>query len=259
MKKLFALFLPLVCVLFLLSCNQQEQQKTTETTETTDTSDTDSPIEKVQLAELDIATLTVWLDNEGFVPALSQFKLIEKMGSYMYNGKPIEDATIGYYYDGPHGGGYDAGCENFGFSNDYTASEDGESAVYTNSFYTKVPLDGLTLPFGIEFDDSLSNAMLKIGFAVRLPADFAPDDETDNAMTLYEDERYTVIFKDLTYSKDQITTVAPYELIFTENYTYVRGTGRVSNVTRTIKLAFTSDESVLCKFNIKIQENYNLK
>ena len=77
-------------------------------------------------------------------------------------------------------------------------------------------------------------------------------------MTLYKDERYTLIFNDWALSKEPITTDSPYELIFTENYTYVRGNGRVSNVTRTIKLLFTPDANVLHEFGVMIQESYNL-
>ncbi|MBR3838778.1 MAG: hypothetical protein IKJ75_03510, partial [Clostridia bacterium] len=59
--------------------------------------------------------------------------------------------------------------------------------------------------------------------------------------------------------KEPITTYSPYELIFTENYTFTREDDRVSVVTRTIKLAFANDEKALCEVNVKIQENYNLK
>ena len=244
MKKLIALILALVCVLFLISCSQQGQQVTTNPT----------PIIK-----LDITVLTAWFDSEEFIPPISQSKMIEKMDTYTYNGKSICDATRGFYYDGQYGGGYAANGESFGFSNDYTASTDGKTAEYTNSFHTKVPLDGLTLPFGIEFDDALGDVMAKLGTTIRLPANFAPDGDADNTMTLYKDERYTLIFNDWALSKEPITTDIPYELIFTENYTFTREDDRVSVVTRTIKLAFANDEKALCEVNVKIQENYNLK
>lgn len=263
MKKLIALFLPLVCVLFLISCSQQGQQGITNATLSdlrvdTEPSGTNYPIGEVQLAELDITVLTAWFDSEGFVPEMSQSKMIEKMGSYIYNGETIADATIGCFYDGPYGGGYDANGENFGFNNDYTAVEDGNAAVYTNSFYTKVPLDGLTLPFGIEFDDSLRDAMAKLGITIN-PANFTTDSGTDNTITLYKDERHTLIFKNWNLSKELIATDAPYEMIFTENYTFTRESNRESAVTRTIKLAFTPDENMLHKFSVEIQETYKLK
>lgn len=241
MKKLIALILALVCVLFLISCSQQFTTNPT-------------PIIKP-----DITVLTAWFDSEEFIPPISQSKMIEKMDTYTYNGKSIYDATLGFYYDGQYGGGCAANGESFGFCNDYTASKDGKTVEYTNSFYTKVPLDGLTLPFGIEFDDALGDVMAKLGTTIRLPANFAPDGDADNTMTLYKDERYTLIFKDLTLSKEPITTDSPYELIFTENYTYTRKNDIVSIVTRTIKLAFANDEKALCEFNVEIQENYNLK
>ena len=155
-------------------------------------------------------------------------------------------------------GGYDANGVNFGFANDYRASQDGTTAVYTNSFYTRVPLDGLTLPLEMEFDDALCDATAKLGIAIKLPSNFTPDGGTDDTMTLYKDERYTLIFKNWNLSKELIATDAPYELIFTENYTFTRESGRVSNVTRTIKLLFTPDENVLHEFGVMIQESYNL-
>lgn len=210
------------------------------------------------VAQQDITVLTVWLDDEGFVPGMSQSEMFDKMDSYTYNGRSVANAAVGCFYDGQYGGGYDANGVNFGFANDYTASQDRTTAVYTNSFHTKVPLDGLTLPFGIEFDDALCDATAKLGIAIKLPSNFTPDGGTDDTMTLYKDERYTLIFKNSNLSKEPIITEAPYELIFTENYTFTRESGRVSNVTRTIKLLFTPDENVLHEFGVMIQESYNL-
>ena len=50
----------------------------------------------------------------------------------------------------------------------------------------------------------------------------------------------------------------PYELIFTENYTFTRESGRESNVTRTVKLTFTPEDKVLHEFSVEVYENYKL-
>ena len=209
--------------------------------------------------ELDITVFTEWLDSEEFAPVMSQSKLLQKMDSYTYNGVSVNDAAVGYFYDGQYGGGYSANVEEFGFNNDYTESQDGKTANYSNSFYTKVPLNGLVLPFGIEFGDTLYDALTKLEISQKLPSDFIADEGADSVMTLYQDERYTLVFNNLKLSKEPIETDAPYELIFTENYTFTREDNRESNVTRTIKLAFEDDLNELHEFRVRINENYPLK
>lgn len=216
-------------------------------------------IEISNSTKADITDFTAWLDNEGFVPMMSQSEMIAKMDSYTYNGQSVHYATAGCYYDSEYGGGYFANGENFDFANDYKRSEDKKTADYTNSFYTKVPLDGLTLPLGIEFEDTLRDVMAKLGMTVDLPSDFTPDEGTDVTMTLYKDKRYTLVFKNLYFSKEQIKVDVPYELVFTENYTFTQESGRESNVTRTIKLTFASDEDMLHEFSVEVRENYKLK
>lgn len=216
-------------------------------------------IENSNLGEADITVFTTWLDNEGFLPAMSQSEIIEKMDGYTYNGQSVNDAAVGCHYDSPYGGGYTADGENFGFANDYMTSEDGKTADYANSFYTKVSLNGLTLPFGIEFEDALHDVLAKLGITANLPSNFTPDDGADVAMTLYNDERYTLVFKNLYLSKEPIAVDIPYELVFTENYTFTRESDRESNVTRAIKLKFAPNENVLHEFSVEIRENYKLK
>ena len=77
-------------------------------------------------------------------------------------------------------------------------------------------------------------------------------------MTLYRDERYTLVFKNFLLSKEPIEVDIPYELIFTENYTFTRESGRESNVTRTVKLTFTPEDKVLHEFSVEVHENYKL-
>ena len=114
------------------------------------------------IPDADIPAFTEWLDSEGFVPGLSQSDMIEKMDGYTNNGQSVANTAAGYFYDGYNGGGYAAGGENFGFRNDYQASDNKKTADYTNSFYTRVPLDGLALPCGIEFEDTLRDVLKKL-------------------------------------------------------------------------------------------------
>ena len=211
------------------------------------------------IPDADITAFTEWLDGEGFVPGLSQGEMIQKMETYTQNGESVANQALGLHYDGYNGGGYAASGDNFGFRNDYQASDDNKTADYTNSFYTKVPLGGLTLPFGIEFEDNLQEAMSKIGIASDPSVNFIADEGFNIAMTLYRDERYTLVFKNWYLSTEPIEVDIPYELIFTENYTTTREDGRESNVTRTMKLTFKPEEKTLHDFSVKVHENYKRK
>lgn len=211
------------------------------------------------IPDTDITAFTEWLDGEGFVPGLSQGEMIDKMDGYTNNGQSVVNAAVGLFYDGYNGGGYAASGENFGFRNDYQASDDNKTADYTNSFYTKVPLGGLALPFGIEFEDNLQEAMSKIGIASDPSVNFIADEGFNIAMTLYRDERYALVFKNWYLSTEPIEVDIPYELIFTENYTTTREDGRESNVTRTMKLTFKPEEKTLHDFSVKVHENYKRK
>ena len=208
--------------------------------------------------EGDITDFTAWLDSEGFTPSISQRDMIEKMGGYTYNGQPF-DASCGIFYDSLYGGGYTVYGEEFGFTNDYCVSEDRKTADYTNLFYTKVPLGGLTLPLGIEFADTFQDVLLKMGITEKLPSEFGSDEGTDAEMTLYKNERYTLVFRNLYLSKDLNQVDIPYELVFTEKYTFTDERKGENNVTRTIKLTFEPNEKVLHEFSVTIQENYKLK
>lgn len=141
MKRIITILISACMLLSFASCENDELE----------------PINTIP--DADITAFTEWLDGEGFVPGLSQGEMIQKMETYTQNGESVANQALGLHYDGYNGGGYAASGDNFGFRNDYQASDDNKTADYTNSFYTKVPLGGLTLPFGIEFEDNLQEAM----------------------------------------------------------------------------------------------------
>ena len=210
------------------------------------------------IPDADIPAFTEWLDSEGFVPGLSQGEMIQKMETYTQNGESVANQALGLHYDGYNGGGYAARGDKFSFRNDYKASDDNKTADYNNSFSTQVSLDGLTLPFGIEFEDTLRDVLNKLSISTDFSASFTADEGSDTVMTLYRDERYTLVFKNFLLSKEPIEVDIPYELIFTENYTFTRESGREANVTRTVKLTFTPEDKVLHEFSVEVYENYKL-
>ena len=241
MKRIIIILLSACLLLSFASCEKDEPE----------------PINTIP--DADITAFTEWLDGEGFVPGLSQGEMIEKMDGYTHDGKSVTNSATGLFYDGYYGGGYAARGENFCFRNDFKASDDNKTADYTNSFYTKVPLDGLTLPFGIGFEDNLQEAMSKIGIASDPSVNFIADEGFNIAMTLYRDERYTLVFKNWYLSTEPIEVDIPYELIFTENYTFTREGDRESNVTRTMKLTFKPEVKNVHDFSVEVHENYKRK
>lgn len=240
MKRITTILISACMLLFFSSCEKDELE----------------PINTIP--DADIPAFTAWLDSEGFVPGLSQGEMIQKMETYTQNGESVANQLTGVHYDGYYGGGYAASGEGFGFRNDFQASENGKTADYTNSFYTRVPLDGLALPCGIEFEDTLRDVLDKLSISADPSVSFTADEGSDTVMTLYRDERYTLVFKNFLLSKEPIEVDIPYELIFTENYTFTRESGRESNVTRTAKLTFTPEDKVLHEFSVEVYENYKL-
>ena len=240
MKQITTILISACMLLFFSSCEKDELE----------------PINTIP--DADIPAFTAWLDNEGFIPGLSQGEMIQKMETYTQNGESVANQALGLHYDDYNGGGYAAFSDNFGFRNDYQASDNKKTADYTNTFYTRVPLDGLALPCGIEFEDTLRDVLNKLSISTDPSASFTADEGSDTVMTLYRDERYTLVFKNFLLSKEPIEVDIPYELIFTENYTFTLESGRESNVTRTVKLTFTPEDKVLHEFSVEVHENYKL-
>lgn len=238
MKKLIALCLVCACLLSVAACNQILFDENTQTAESTANQQPSSCACKL---------LSAYLDDVNFVPGLSQGALLEQMERYSYSGETVADLESSVFYDGPYGGGLDAPGELFGFNNDYSETEDHEYANYSNSFYTKVPLDGLKLPAGISFEDALGTAINKL----------VPDaDWKDRAgtVTLCSDDHSLL---ELTkHKKTSEELPYKYELKYTQTYQLTRDDGSVTDVIRSITMSFSDSRSKLGLFEIAVRETY---
>lgn len=186
-----------------------------------------------------------YLDDVNFVAGLSQRDFISQVEKYSYNQTPI----LGSHYDGLLGGGWSAGGAEYGFANDYKLTEDKEYANYSNSLYTTVKLDGLELPFGIDFDDTFTTALQKLGIDMDLQEDLSEM----GTMILYRDDRSSF---QLTNSTMPAIRQCDCVLTYTENYQYTMKDGRDSDVTRQIVLAFSNDSDKLGFFKISVNEKF---
>lgn len=194
-----------------------------------------------------LLTFKNFLDKEGFVSGLTQQKLIlEIVPKYKYKGKTIDKLTSSHNWDDKSGGGWTAGDERFGFSNSYV------DGTYSNRFYTTLPLDGLVIPFGIKFGDSIAKTLSKIGIDFD-PADFVPDSDNPWEMTLISENETAVIYSDMRegvyYKAD---SDYPYCIYFVESTSEKAENGNVKTVDRCIYFSF--DDKGLMKFEIWVTE-----
>ena len=249
MKKLLLLFLTMIlCLSALMGCSSLDNKESE--------SDTIN-----RSPNMDIASFSRFLDNENFVHSVSQGAFIEQMGTYSYEGTPINDIVGGYHYDGHYGGGYRAGSELFGFRNDFTAKD--KVAKYSNQFWTKVQLDGLELPYGIQLNDSLSDVFQKMEIGINPYNGFSADENSYTDMTLYRDGKVTFIFKDLKRTQEPVEFEMPYVLIYSEVYDIELNDGRPASVERIIKMSFgdkdAPQDDVLGLGEISVTESYSSK
>jgi len=200
-----------------------------------------------------------FLDGENFVAGLGQGDFLAQMGKYRYEGIKLSDSMGLFHYDGEYGGGCGVNDKYFGFANDYMATEDGKSATYSNRFYTNIPLEGLTLPHGITFDDTLKTVLRKLGIIIDLKEDSVSDKENTGKITLRSDGTSSLELTNCLLSSDTIgKPLYDFELKYTENYQTTRKDGRISDVTRYIIMSFTDDNNKLGKFDVAVVEKYEI-
>lgn len=200
---------------------------------------------------------TDFLDAENFLHSSSQISFREQVEQYTYNGQLLKDVLQVIYHDGLTGGGCSGKGEHFGYTNNYERKLFSRKVNYTNSFYTQVALDNLTLPYGIDFDDTITEVFEKMDVTLDAEQDFVADDEKKDAtiMTLYEEDGRTLVLRN--YLQDKSTKKHTYNFVLTyqETYRSTRSSGKKTNVTRTVTLRFGTDD-VLDEMDVSVKENY---
>lgn len=196
-----------------------------------------------------------YLTNINFVPELSQGEFISQAKQFA----AVTDFIGGMHYDGIHGGGWQALSEYYGFYNDYTASDDGTSAKYSNSLFTRTELAGLELPYGIKFTDTPKDVFTKIGLESNPCLDFTPDEGSDTMMTVYSNATSSLVFENLNLIKTPVDFEFPYVLTYTETYNIKRDNGKTTTVKRTVSFSFGNlPEDTLKEVKIEVEETRQL-
>ena len=267
MKKFMGLVLALICFLFLSGCGSDQAPQDTVTdinspetlgeTNVFEENPQSQPISQIEIVDLSFAEC---LDAANFFEGLSQSRFMSQMKNYVRDKNPSQ-IPAWKYYDGVYGGGCRAEGELFSFYNDYTATEDNKYANYSNSFYTKVQLDGLILPHGINFEDTLSAALQKLEIDIDLQSEFVSDENAPGIKTLYSDDRSTLELINRLLLPESAGSYAGkngYELKYTECYQATRQDGRITDVTRQIVLFFADESAELGSFEMSVNERYKI-
>lgn len=177
-----------------------------------------------------------FLDHENFVPGVGQGDMIDQLEAYRHNSEPL--SFNGYHYDGDRGGGFDAQGEFYGLLNDFRVDENQGTASYTNQFYTCVPLEGLQLPYGIDFNDDLDSVLSKVGI-------LKSAEELTEDIRLWQDG-----YREMKWQETKRT------LLFTQEYSTALADGRPCKVVRTVAFSFQPDTHLLGKAEFSVVESY---
>lgn len=206
-----------------------------------------------RIPNADVTVFTEFLDREGFVPGMSQGDLLDLSEKYS-EGLDESQIPMFFHYDGPYGGGCAASSEIFGYTNDYH-TENG-NVRYENSLYTKAELKNLSLPYGITFDDTLGDALEKMGIDRDIYKNTVISHSTDAYdinLTLYSQDGVTLVLTNWALSQAPVETLYHYILTYTETSDTDRKDG---SVTRTVTLSFLNSENKLGMVEMKVVENY---
>ena len=101
-----------------------------------------------------------------------------------------------------------------------------------NNFHTTVPLDGLTLPFGITFDDTFSDVLKKLGLKFDPGSEGTPKPE----VALLTSEESALVFYCHSYVDNAMHL--EYSLRFTDIYHWERWDGAKFPYERELTLDF---------------------
>ena len=190
-----------------------------------------------------------FLEKENFIPELSQSKFEKQMSLYSYQGNPITEIIVGCHEDDEYGGAYVASDERFGFENRYRVNDAEGYSDYYNSFYTKVALDGLSMPYGIKFTDTFDDAIGKIGIEIYPDEKFQ---EEENCISIPYGENSSISLYNVLIADDG--DEYDYVVEYTETYDITYKTGSSAEVTRTVSLWFSGSYQMFSALRVKVNE-----
>lgn len=209
MKRCFWYMLILTAFVFLLvGC--QTVTSTVETTTEPPVTTTSPLTEALEIPFDEVFEANRMTDN------MKQYEFFDLLRQCSYYGEPISDLAGFATWDGEIGSGDLLTVSDVLYAeSSQTRDVSKEYADQTNRVKLLASVDGLVLPYGLEFGSSLDALLTKLGFSTDV-LDQLADAETDTViLTSRTDGETTVTVVLVTTSEDGVTT-AVYELIYTE-------------------------------------------
>ena len=200
-----------------------------------------------RIPEADISVFSDFLDREGFVKGMSQGQLLDLAEKYA-EGLDPSIVPVYCHYDGEYGGGCMASGELFGYTNDYH-SKDGK-VRYANSLYTAVEIKGLALPGGITFDDSVGDALEKLGIDRNIYQKTVMEHSSTTyleQLPLYNENGVSLVFTNWAMTQLPVETLYHYVITYSE---------KAGTVTRTVTLSFLDGHNKLGRVEISVVDEY---
>lgn len=200
-----------------------------------------------RIPEVDISVFSDFLDREGFVKGMSQGQLLDLAEKYA-EGLDPSIVPVYWHYDGEYGGGCRASSALFGYENDYYA-KDGK-VRYANSLYTAVEIKGLALPGGITFDDSVGDALEKLGIDRNIYQKTVMEHSSTTyleQLPLYNENGVSLVFTNWAMTQLPVETLYHYVITYSE---------KVGTVTRTVTLSFLDGHNKLGLVEISVVDEY---
>ncbi len=240
MRKLFALIALLLLPCLLLSCFSGTGEPVVTVGDSSESSVTETPKTTAE-GKLNsdktlplLNSLSEYLTYEGYT-GTDQETLTAIVSKYSYQGTSLPELLPGTVYDGFDNSGGTTGSNGmFGYHWHFSYPENGDSVRY-NNFHTTVPLDGLTLPFGITFDDTFSDVLKKLGLEFDPGSEGTPKSE----VALLTSEKSALVF--YCHSYVDYAVHLEYSLRFTDIYHWERWDGAKFPYER--ELTFDFDDS----------------
>ena len=251
MKKLLSIIFILSLCIVLFSCNNEEplpdQTTTDNPTESQTSTDqpTESPTENPKatqdsenphyafaISEETLDAFSSYLDEMKILPDRTQEEFAEQLATYSHKGETL----TGEYSDRPYGKLYGIAIEDrdqpyyqhFTFYHTVAAKEE------TVDLSLGFPIENFDLPFGINFDDTITTALVKLGITRIAPFSiFVPDGDAPHRMTLYKDDTYRLAY--MSYDSDSPCNES---ILYTESYSSTNEQGIEVKVTRSVELYF---------------------
>ena len=246
MKKIIALLLALLLFASLFSCHgDNTNNKVTPDGALAQTDDVENPDSPLVYKNFDFHK---YLEQIGLN---EKIHFLDKVESYKYNGKGLAEQTMGCYYDGFDGGGYEASSDLFGYRSDLTVNDAEEIGILTDEIYTSVELEGLDMPAEITFGDTLNDVLARLDIKVDMQS-FGPD---KSSVIVRSNESSSLELIDCQLKG---TSTKPYySLKYEEHYTSVDSIDRELSVTRTFSMGFGGDDYRLNSIFISIVAEYD--